>query len=74
MEKLIQRKTFKHGDSTAVRLPKAWGFGPGETFEVTQRGDRIYLRWISTPPLAQRPGANAAGDGRCGPEGGAGVN
>ena len=60
MEKPVRRKTFKSGDGVAVRLPKAWGVAPGETFEVTQSGDRLYLRRIPTPPN-QPAGQDEAG-------------
>jgi antitoxin VapB len=37
-------KTFKSGNSEAVRLPKDLGFGPGVEVEVQREGDVVTIR------------------------------
>lgn len=41
-------RSFKSGNSVAVRLPKALGIGPNETFEITRHGDTVTARRIPT--------------------------
>lgn len=40
----IRTKTFKSGNSQAVRLPKALAFPPGTELEVVREGDVVTLR------------------------------
>jgi antitoxin VapB len=37
-------KTFKSGNSEAVRLPKDLGFGPGVEVEVQREGEVVTIR------------------------------
>ncbi len=37
----IHTKTFKSGNSVAMRLPKVLGVGPNETFAIDRHGDTI---------------------------------
>jgi antitoxin VapB len=37
-------RTFKSGNSEAVRLPKELGFGPGTEVEVLREGDVVTIR------------------------------
>lgn len=37
-------KTFKSGNSEAVRLPKEFGFGPGVEVEIERSGDLVTIR------------------------------
>ncbi len=37
-------KTFKSGNSEAVRLPKEIGFGPGTEVDVVRDGDAVIIR------------------------------
>lgn len=46
MNKPVHTKTFKSGNSVAVRLPKGLGIGPNETFEITRHGDTLTARRI----------------------------
>ena len=49
MNKPVHTRTFKSGNSVAVRLPKALGFGPDEELEIQQHGDAIWGRRIPDP-------------------------
>lgn len=40
----IFTKTFKSGNSEAVRLPKKYGFGPGTEVEIQREGDMVIIR------------------------------
>jgi antitoxin VapB len=42
-------RTFKSGNSEAVRLPKGLGFGIGTEVLVERRGDELVLRAASNP-------------------------
>lgn len=42
MSKVIAR-TFKSGNSEAVRLPKGYGFGLGTQVSIERDGDRVVL-------------------------------
>jgi antitoxin VapB len=42
MASIISR-TFKSGNSEAVRLPKGYGFGPGTEVQIERDGDRLVL-------------------------------
>ena len=35
-------KVFKSGNSVAIRIPKSWGFKPGEELDVIARADGSY--------------------------------
>jgi antitoxin VapB len=37
-------KTFKSGNSEAVRLPREIGFGPGTEVDVVRDGDAVIIR------------------------------
>ena len=45
----VHSKTFKSGNSVAMRLPKALGIGPDEHFIVERHGDTLTGRRIPTP-------------------------
>ena len=36
-------RTFKSGNSEAVRLPKGFGFGPGTEVRIEREGDQVVL-------------------------------
>jgi antitoxin VapB len=42
-------RTFKAGNSEAVRLPKGVGFGIGTDVVIERRGDEIVLRAVKDP-------------------------
>jgi antitoxin VapB len=42
-------RTFKSGNSEAVRLPKGLGFGIGTDVTIERRGDALVLRPIRNP-------------------------
>lgn len=44
----IHTKTFKSGNSVALRLPKGLGIGPGEQFALKVDGDFLTGRRIPT--------------------------
>ncbi len=44
----IHTRTFKSGNSVAVRLPRALGIGPDETFAISRHGDIVTARRIPT--------------------------
>jgi antitoxin VapB len=39
----ITTRTFKSGNSEAVRLPKGIGFGPGAQVSIVRDGDRVVV-------------------------------
>jgi antitoxin VapB len=41
---VVRTKTFKSGNSEAVRLPKGFGFGIDAEVEVVREGDAVMLR------------------------------
>lgn len=45
----ILAKTFKSGNSVAMRLPKALGIGPNEQFTIKRHGDILTGRRIPSP-------------------------
>ncbi|WP_199554388.1 AbrB/MazE/SpoVT family DNA-binding domain-containing protein [Sandaracinobacteroides hominis] len=54
-----QTRTFKSGNSEAVRLPKDIGFGVGTEVEIARVGDRIILTRrrkaeLTTPEMIER--------------------
>lgn len=42
--KIIDTRTFKSGNSEAVRLPKGMGFGVGAQVQLVDHGDSITIR------------------------------
>lgn len=50
MSKPAHSKTFKSGNSEAVRLPKGLGFGIGREVTAEPLGDGVWIR-----PKAKRP-------------------
>ncbi len=45
----IKSKTFKSGNSEAVRLPKGYGFGIGAELTMERRGRELVLREARDP-------------------------
>ena len=43
-------RTFKSGNSEAVRLPKGFGFGPGTEVRIERDGQMLVLTPVSTAP------------------------
>jgi antitoxin VapB len=41
---VVTTRTFRSGNSEAVRLPKEIGFGPGTEVEIVRRGNEITIR------------------------------
>lgn len=41
-------RTFKSGNSEAVRLPKGYGFGPGTEVRIEREGGRVVLTPIDS--------------------------
>ncbi len=52
MQRAVTR-TFRSGNSEAVRLPKDMAYGPGVELEIVRRGDTVTLR----PVVGERPNA-----------------
>jgi antitoxin VapB len=46
----IVSRTFKSGNSEAVRLPKGLGFGVGVAVRIERDGDRVVLRAAHAQP------------------------
>jgi antitoxin VapB len=44
--KIVTSRTFKSGNSEAVRLPKGMGFGIGTEIEIVDNGDSVTLRRV----------------------------
>ncbi len=42
--KIVHGKTFRSGNSEAVRLPKDVGFGIGVDIEIIRNGDDVVIR------------------------------
>ncbi|MEZ5709502.1 MAG: AbrB/MazE/SpoVT family DNA-binding domain-containing protein [Blastomonas sp.] len=51
---IIETRTFKSGNSIAVRLPKALGIDAGTSVEIEQRGEEIIVRRTHDPVLQKR--------------------
>jgi len=41
---IIETKTFKSGNSSAVRLPKELGFAPGTSVTIERRGNAVTIK------------------------------
>jgi antitoxin VapB len=50
---LHETKTFKNGNSEAVRLPKELGFGPGTPVTIERTGDTLTIRPVADPAREQ---------------------
>ncbi len=42
--KIVDTRTFKSGNSEAVRLPKGMGFGIGAAVQLVDHGDTVTIR------------------------------
>lgn len=51
---LIERRTFKSGNSVAVRLPKKFGFMPGTPITIEQIGTTLTIRPTVDPVEEKR--------------------
>lgn len=49
-----ETRTFKSGNSVAVRLPKSLGIGPDERIVIEQEGDLLTLRRLKDPAEEKR--------------------
>ena len=49
MTKPVHTRTFKSGNSVALRLPRGLSVEPGDRFEVSRHGDTLTARRIPTP-------------------------
>jgi antitoxin VapB len=49
MNKPVQTKTFKSGNSVAVRLPKSFGIAEGANVELDKSGDTVTIRSARDP-------------------------
>lgn len=54
MNKPVHSKTFKSGNSEAVRLPKGLGFGIGTEVLVEREGERVVLTPVSDPAAEKK--------------------
>jgi antitoxin VapB len=54
MSKPVRSKTFKSGNSEAVRLPKGLGFGVGTDVLVEREGERVVLTPVSDPAAEKK--------------------
>jgi antitoxin VapB len=62
MTKPVQTKTFKSGNSVAVRLPKGFAIGPDIGVEIQKSGDTVTIRLARDPALAQQRMRQALAD------------
>lgn len=53
MEPRHTTRTFKSGNSEAVRLPKQLGFGIGTELTIERRGDALILRTVHDAEAAR---------------------
>lgn len=51
---VVDGKTFKSGDSVAVRLPKAVGIGPDVPVRIEYQGTTITIRPVKDPAEEKR--------------------
>jgi antitoxin VapB len=54
MNKPAHSKTFKSGNSEAVRLPKGLGFGIGAEVLIEREGERIILTPVGDPAAEKK--------------------
>ena len=54
MNSPIRARTFKSGNSEAVRLPKGLGFGIGAEVRIERDGNRVILTPVADPAEARR--------------------
>jgi antitoxin VapB len=50
----LETKTFKSGNSVALRLPKALAIGPDERMVIEQNGDVLTVRRLHDPASERR--------------------
>lgn len=48
----VRTRTFRSGNSEAVRLPKDIGFGAGTEVEIVRKGNEITIR-LQRPSIAE---------------------
>lgn len=53
MNALHNTRTFKSGNSVAVRLPKAFGIAAGAEVALERRGREVVIRRIADPAAAK---------------------
>jgi antitoxin VapB len=58
----IHARTFKSGNSEAVRLPKGVGFGIGTDLRVERDGERVILTPVAEPGAHRREMAQLLAD------------
>lgn len=51
---VLETKTFKSGNSVALRLPKALAIGPDERMLIEQNGDTLTIRRAHDPAEEKR--------------------
>ena len=49
MTKPVHTRTFKSGNSVAVRLPKGFAIAPGAEVELERSGDTVVIRLTRNP-------------------------
>ena len=50
----VHTKTFKSGNSVAVRLPKLFAIPPGADVEISRSGNRVTVKLTGDPDEAKR--------------------
>ncbi|MEI6419773.1 MAG: AbrB/MazE/SpoVT family DNA-binding domain-containing protein, partial [Sphingomonadales bacterium] len=58
----ITTRTFKSGNSEAVRLPKGFGFGAGTELKIEREGNRLVLTALDEADAWRRDAAALATD------------
>jgi antitoxin VapB len=51
---VLETKTFRSGNSVALRLPKALAIGPDERMVIEQNGDVLTVRRLHDPASEKR--------------------
>lgn len=54
MNRPVHSKTFKSGNSVAVRLPKTFAIPAGAEVEISRSGNRVTMKLTSDPDEAKR--------------------
>jgi antitoxin VapB len=49
-----ETRTFKSGNSVALRLPRALGIGPGVEMRIEKEGDALVVRPVKDPAEEKR--------------------